>query len=213
MLKRVLCLAVTAVLYCPDTGNTKHRTLIPCRPFIRSLLPNIVIDKSLDTSMMWRILCELLILSKFVSLSVIHDNRKLVVRAPRVTQEPKTQKLARKRRDLFSSDDYEEDEYGRWEAICPLIDEFEPIAPLLDSQGERIFRLGSQFPDFADFNPMVNTQRCRRTFTMVGGARVQCQQQFLEQTVFITDKRTQQEIFSRKIFIPSGCEAQTLSPR
>merc|ERR1711971_896266 len=61
--------------------------------------------KHIFWTMAWRIVCELLLLSKLVSLSVIPENRKLNAELSSVPEEPESQ---RTKRSSYYSDDYDQ---------------------------------------------------------------------------------------------------------
>merc|ERR1712172_109628 len=70
-------------------------------------------------TMAWRIVCELLLLSKFVSLSVIPENRKLN-ELSLVPEEIKSQRTKRSIDSFYSDDDDDDDveTVEHWDSLC-----------------------------------------------------------------------------------------------
>jgi len=82
--------------------------------------------------MAWRIVCELLLLSKFVSLSVIPESRRLQ-EASRTMEASEGDTEARAKRSLHYLSSEEEDE-SVWEAVCPTVEHRRPVVPMEDDQ-------------------------------------------------------------------------------
>ena len=83
--------------------------------------------------MAWRIVCELLLLSKFVSLSVIPESRRLQEASRTMEASEDTDTEARAKRSLHYLSSEEEDE-SVWEAVCPTVEHRRPVVPMEDDQ-------------------------------------------------------------------------------
>ena len=86
-----------------------------------------------QTVMAWRVVCELLLLSKFVSLSVIPESRRLLEAARSMEASEDTDSEARAKRSLHYLGSEEEDE-SVWEAVCPTVEHRRPVVPMEDDQ-------------------------------------------------------------------------------
>ena len=88
-----------------------------------------------QTVMAWRVVCELLLLSKFVSLSVIPESRRLLEAARTMeASEGDTDSEARARRSLHYLGSEEEEDESVWEAVCPTVEHRRPVVPMEDEQ-------------------------------------------------------------------------------
>ena len=81
-----------------------------------------------QTVMAWRVVCELLLLSKFVSLSVIPESRRLLEASEDTDSE------ARAKRSLHYLGSEEEEDESVWEAVCPTVEHRRPVVPMEDDQ-------------------------------------------------------------------------------
>ena len=82
-----------------------------------------------QTVMAWRVVCELLLLSKFVSLSVIPESRRLLEAARSMGASE-----ARAKRSLHYLGSEEEEDESVWEAVCPTVEHRRPVVPMEDDQ-------------------------------------------------------------------------------
>merc|ERR1712078_11929 len=76
--------------------------------------------KHIFWTMARRIVCELLLLSKFVSLSVIPENRKLNAELSSVPEERESERTKRST-DSYYSDDDDDDDFkivDHWDSLC-----------------------------------------------------------------------------------------------
>ena len=87
-----------------------------------------------QTVMAWRVVCELLLLSKFVSLSVIPESRRLLEAARTVEDSEDTDSEARAKRSLHYLGSEEEEDESVWEAVCPTVEHRRPVVPMEDDQ-------------------------------------------------------------------------------
>ena len=168
-------------------------------------------------NMGWIILYEILLFTKFVSLSVIPQNKKVLY-----PQEMKQNQISethsthfRQKRNIYldDSEEYEDEENTvSWEPICPTIRDRVPLAPQVDSQGNRIFKVINPrtSSNNVDYTYFVWTQECARSRVMVGHTMVRCEQQHLEQELLVYDEITGEELYKRPFFLKSGCEAQQI---
>jgi len=176
--------------------------------------------------MAWKIICELLLLTKFVSLSVIPDNRKItierkqnsVLQTARDSEDSfSEQNLQRHKRNVVLIDDYEDDQDEvEWESVCPTFEYREEL--LIDHQGNRMLTLSSALSSSPsniskNYKHFVKTVRCARREVMVGTSRVKCVQKHMEETLVVYDTRTEEVLLEKPIFIASGCEAKMMTPR
>merc|ERR1711902_176811 len=143
-----------------------------------------------------KIICELLLLTRFVSLSVIPDNRKITMERKQnnvlqTTRDNENsfseQKLQRHKRNVVLIDDYEDDQDEvEWESVCPTFEYREEL--LIDHQGNRMLTLSlasSSSNTSKNYKHFVKTVRCARREVLV----------------------------EKPIFIASGCEAKMMTPR
>ena len=87
-----------------------------------------------QTVMAWRVVCELLLLSKFVSLSVIPESRRLLEAARTMGASEDTDSEARAKRSLHYLGSEEEEDESVWEAVCPTVEHRRPVVPMEDDQ-------------------------------------------------------------------------------
>ena len=87
-----------------------------------------------QTVMAWRVVCELLLLSKFVSLSVIPESRRLLEAARTMEASKDTDSEARAKRSLHYLGSEEEEDESVWEAVCPTVEHRRPVVPMEDDQ-------------------------------------------------------------------------------
>ena len=87
-----------------------------------------------QTVMAWRVVCELLLLSKFVSLSVIPESRRLLEAARTMGASEATDSEARDKRSLHYLGSEEEEDESVWEAVCPTVEHRRPVVPMEDDQ-------------------------------------------------------------------------------
>ena len=88
-----------------------------------------------QTVMAWRVVCELLLLSKFVSLSVIPESRRLLEAARSMgDSEGDTDSEVRAKRSLHYLGSEEEEDESVWEAVCPTVEHRRPVVPMEDEQ-------------------------------------------------------------------------------
>ena len=167
----------------------------------------------------WKIICELLLLTKFVSLSVIPDNRKIIIqRKPNSdlqNSRESEKKIQRHKRNVVLIDDYEDNEDElEWESVCPTFEYREEL--LIDHQGNRMLKLSSVLSSSdisKNYKHFVKTVRCARREVMVGTSRVKCVQKHMEEMIVVYDTRTEEVLLEKPIFIASGCEAKMMTPR
>jgi len=167
-----------------------------------------------QTVMAWRVVCELLLLSKFVSLSVIPENRRLLEAARSMEDSEGTDSEARAKRSLHYLGSEEEEDESVWEAVCPTVEHRRPVVPMEDDQGNRVFRVASvRGGEYSDYSYFVKTRECAVSSTRVGGALVRCEQQYTEQRLVVYTTGSTTELFTKTVFIDSGCEAKMISQR
>ena len=187
-----------------------------CNQFIdTSLIPAC---STVKHNMGWIILYEILLFTKFVSLSVIPQNKKALY-----PQEIKQNQISethsqhfRQKRNIYldDSEEYEDDEENTvsWEPICPTIRDRVPLAPQVDNEGNRIFKVINprSASEHVDYTYFVWTHECARSRVMVGNTMVKCEQQHLEQELLVYDENTGEELYKRPFFLKSGCEAKQI---
>ena len=81
-------------------------------------------------------------------------------------------------------------------------------------QGNRVFRVASvRGGEYSDYSYFVKTRECAVSVTRVGGALVRCEQQYTEQRLVVYTTGSTTELFTKTVFIDSGCEAKMISQR
>merc|ERR1711902_455533 len=170
--------------------------------------------KHIFWTMAWRIVCELLLLSKFVSLSVIPENRKLNAELSSVAEEPESQRTKRSIERYYSDDDDDDEDFKiaeHWDSLC----EFKTHRRALAKEkhhGKLIFKLNPHLSESEDldYNQYVTEQECVNPDVIFsrGGERFKCVQQRLRHEVVVFDDTG--ELIIKPIFINSGCEAKIL---
>ena len=167
---------------------------------------------------MMKIICELLLFTKFVSMSVIPPTAKFEAESTRGYKDNVEDTLEasptkpRQKRDLFLQGEYMDNDVDNWEPVCPVNVEIEPLAAMRDSQGAPVFHTSNQFPN-SDYRHMIKTQRCRHSDATIGGVRMTCEQMYLEQKVYVFDRNSEEKLYERTEFIPSGCRAKFKTSR
>merc|ERR1712117_601920 len=137
--------------------------------------------KHIFWTMAWRIVCELLLLSKFVSLSVIPENRKLNAELSSVPEEPESQRTKRSIERYYSDDDDDDDEdfkiVERWDSLC----EFKTHRRALAKEkhhGKLIFKLNPHLSESEDldYTQYVTEKECVTPDVIFsrGGERFKC---------------------------------------
>jgi len=176
------------------------------------LIPACNISSSMN--MAWLLLCEFLLFTKFVSLSVIPENRKNIYNTKKLSNEKyfeteeESNPFIRQKRNAHYSEEEDDEE---WDPICRSFTETTKLQPLLDEQNYPV--LSVVWDGTSKYTHFVETKRCHESSLnnmgmMVGGIRVKCVQKYSKHTVVIRDKNTGQERYRRPYFLPSGCEAQ-----
>jgi len=169
--------------------------------------------KHIFWTMAWRIVCELLLLSKFVSLSVIPENRKLNAELSSVPEERESQRTKRST-DSYYSDDDDDDDFkivDQWDSLCESETNTRELAKE-KHHGKLIFKLNPHLSESGDldYTQFVTEQDCKNPDVIFsrGGERFKCVQQRLRQEVVVFDDTG--ELIIRPFFINSGCEAKIL---
>merc|ERR1712147_610171 len=167
--------------------------------------------KHIFWTMAWRIVCELLLLSKFVSLSVIPENRKLNAELSSVPEESKSQRT--KRSSYYSDDD--DDDFGiveHWDSLCESETHIRELAKEKHN-GKLIFKLNPHLSESGglDYNQYVKEQECVNPDVIFsrGGERFKCVQQRMMYEVEVFDENG--VLFPKPFFFNSGCEAKILT--
>merc|ERR1712147_58272 len=168
--------------------------------------------KHIFWTMAWRIVCELLLLSKFVSLSVIPENRKLNAELSSVPEESESQRT--KRSSYYSDDDDDDDDFkivDHWDSLCESKTNRRELAKE-KRHGKLIFKLNPHLSESGDldYTQYVTEHECLNPDVIFsrGGERFKCVQQWLRHEVAVFDDT--RELFTKPIFINSGCEAKIL---
>merc|ERR1712147_130587 len=168
--------------------------------------------KHIFWTMAWRIVCELLLLSKFVSLSVIPENRKLNAELSSVPEESESQRT--KRSSYYSDDDDDDDVFNivdHWDSLCESKTNIRELAKE-KRNGKLIFKLNPHLSESGDidYTQYVAEQECLNPDVIFsrGGERFKCVQQTMRQEVVVFDDT--RELFTKPIFNNSGCEAKIL---
>merc|ERR1712003_296736 len=171
--------------------------------------------KHIFWTMAWRIICELLLLSKFVSLSVIPENRKLNAELSSVNEETESQRTKRSIERYYSNDDDDDDEDFKiaehWDSLC----EFKTHRRALAKEkhhGKLIFKLNPHLSESEDldYTQYVTEQECVNPDVIFsrGGERFKCVQQRTRHEVDVFDETG--VLIPKIFFINSGCEAKIL---
>jgi len=171
--------------------------------------------KHIFWTMAWRIICELLFLSKFVSLSVIPENRKLNAELSSVPEETESQRTKRSIERYYSNDDDDDDEDFKiaehWDSLC----EFKTHRRALAKEkhhGKLIFKLNPHLSESEDldYTQYVTEQECVNPDVIFsrGGERFKCVQQRTRHEVDVFDETG--VLIPKIFFINSGCEAKIL---
>merc|ERR1712176_994676 len=170
--------------------------------------------KHIFWTMAWRIVCELLLISKFVSLSVIPENRKLNAELSSVPEERDSQRT--KRSSYYSDDDDDDDDDFKiaehWDSLCESETNTRELAKEKHN-GKLIFKLNPHLSESGnlDYTQYVTEHECLNPDVIFsrGGERFKCVQQRMSQEVVVFDETG--ELFPKTIFINSGCEAKILT--
>ena len=112
--------------------------------------------------------------------------------------------------DLEELDSNSEEEEESWNRqVCRSREGVSRLRSSVDQHGNRVLVLGSLSSQNRDYIHYVKTQRCAMPdhVVMVGGQFVKCVQRYLEETLVVLDENTGEELYSRSINLPSGCEA------
>merc|ERR1712147_51385 len=169
--------------------------------------------KHIFWTMAWRIVCELLLLSKFVSLSVIPENRKLNAEFSSVAEERESQ---RTKRSYYYSDDDDDDEDFKiaehWDSLCEFKLHTRELAKEKHN-GKLIFKLNPHLSESEDldYTQYVTEKECLNPDVIFsrGGERFKCVQQTMRHEVDVFDE-AREVLIPKKFFINSGCEAKIL---
>ena len=160
--------------------------------------------------MAWRIVCELLLLSKFVSLSVIPENRKL-------NELTKSQRTKRSIDSFYSDDDDDDVEtVEHWDSLCEALPHRRVLAKEKHN-GKLIFKLAPHLGESRNINYLqfVTEWQCVNPEAIFsrGGERFKCVQQRVRHEVDVYDEDTVPAtmLFTKTFFINSGCEAKILT--
>ena len=167
--------------------------------------------------MAWRIVCELLLLSKFVSLSVIPENRKLNELSA-VPEETKSQRTKRSIDSFYSDDDDDDDveTVEHWDSLCEALPHRRVLAKEKHN-GKLIFKLAPHLSESGntDYLQFVTEWQCVNPEAIFhrGGERFKCVQQRVRHEVDVYDEDTIPAtlLFTKTFFINSGCEATILT--
>merc|ERR1712147_9387 len=171
--------------------------------------------KHIFWTMAWRIVCELLLLSKFVSLSVIPENRKLNAELSSVAEERESQRTKRSY-SYYSGDDDDDDEDFKiaehWDSLCEFKLHTRELAKEKHN-GKLIFKLNPHLSESGnlDYNQYVTEKECVNPDVIFsrGSERFKCVQQTVRHEVEVFDE-TREVLIPKKFFINSGCEAKIL---
>ena len=163
--------------------------------------------------MAWRVVCELLLLSKFVSLSVIPENRKL----NELSSVPEEAESQRTKRSLgysyYSDDDDDVEVVEHWESLCDASPEITPLAKE-SHNGSLIFKLAPHLSQRGniDYIQYVTEYKCDHPDAIFwrGGEKFKCVQQTVKHELDVYDADTETVLFKKVFFINSGCEAKIL---
>ena len=164
--------------------------------------------------MAWRVVCELLFLSKFVSLSVIPEYRKLNELSS-VPEEKGPQRTKRSLGYSYYSDDDDEDVevVEHWESLCDASPHRRDLAKE-KHDGKFIFKLAPHLSESGniDYIQYVTEYQCDNPDTILsrGGERFKCVQQTVQHEVDVYDADTHTLLFNKIFFINSGCQAKIL---
>merc|ERR1712227_110343 len=165
--------------------------------------------------MVWRIVCELLLLSKFVSLSVIPENRKLNAELSSVPEETESQRTKRSIESYYSGVDDDDDEDFKiaehWDSLCESKTHRRELAKE-KHHGKLIFKLNPHLSESGnlDYTQYVTELECLNPEVIFsrGGERFKCVQQRTRHEVDVFDETG--VLIPKIFFINSGCEAKTL---
>ena len=168
--------------------------------------------KHIFWTMAWRIVCELLLLSKFVSLSVIPENRKL----NELSSVPEETESQRTKRSIVSyySDDDDDDDFkivDHWDSLCETVQHRRELAKEKHN-GKLIFKLNPHLSESGnlDYTQYVTELECLNPEVIFsrGGERFKCVQQRTRHEVDVFDET--RVLIPKTFFINSGCEAKIL---
>ena len=164
--------------------------------------------------MAWRVVCELLLLSKFVSLSVIPANRKL----NELSSVPEEAESQRTKRSIgysyYSDDDDDVEVVEHWESLCDASPEIKDLAKETHN-GQLIFKLANHLSERGniDYIQYVTEYKCDHPDAIFwrGGEKFKCVQQTVKHELDVYNADTETLLFPKKVFfINSGCEAKIL---
>merc|ERR1711971_33770 len=165
--------------------------------------------KHIFWTMAWRIVCELLLLSKLVSLSVIPENRKLNAELSSVPEEPESQRT--KRSSYYSDDDDDFEIEAHWDSLCETLTHRREVAKEKHN-GKLIFKLNPHLSESGnlDYNQYVTEHECVNPDVIFsrGGERFKCVQQRMMYEVDVFDETG--VLIPKPFFFNSGCEAKIL---
>merc|ERR1711902_359879 len=171
--------------------------------------------KHIFWTMAWRIVCELLLLSKFVSLSVIPENRKLNAELSSVPEETESQRTKRSIERYYSDEDDDDEDFKiaeHWDSLC----EFKTHRRALAKEkhhGKLIFKLNPHLSESGDldYHQYVSELVCKNPDVIFsrGSERFKCVQQRVRHEVEVFDDETR-VLINKPFFINSGCEAKIL---
>ena len=197
-------------------GSNRH--VGPGLEFIVTIQTGTVEHHKTQYKTMWTLYLEILFFLQFVTTSVIPEKRKLAERKTfkhKIIEE--NHHLSRKKRtinleelDLEELDSNSEEEEESWNRqVCRSREGVSRLRSSVDQHGNRVLVLGSLSSHNRDYIHYVKTQRCAMPdhVVMVGGQFVKCVQRYLEETLVVLDENTGEELYSRSINLPSGCEA------
>merc|ERR1712003_595147 len=170
--------------------------------------------KHIFWTMAWRIICELLFLSKFVSLSVIPENRKLNAELSSVPEETESQRTKRSIERYYSDDDDDDEDFKiveHWDSLCEFKLHRRELAKE-KHHGKLIFKLNPHLSESGnlDYTQYVTEQECVTPDVIFsrGGERFKCVQQRTRHEVDVFDETG--VLIPKIFFINSGCEAKIL---
>merc|ERR1711860_147247 len=142
-------------------------------------------------TMAWRVVCELLLLSKFVSLSVIPANRKL----NELSSVPEEAESQRTKRSLgysyYDDDDDDVEVIEHWESLCDASPQITPLAKE-SHNGQLIFKLAPHLSERGNIDYIQSVTEFK------------CVQQTVKHELDVYNADNETVLFEKVFFINSG---------
>jgi len=144
---------------------------------------------------------------------VIPENRKLNAELSSVPEERDSQRTKRSIVSYYSDDDDDDDFkiVDHWDSLCETVQHRRELAKEKHN-GKLIFKLNPHLSESGDldYTQYVTEQECVNPDVIFsrGGERFKCVQQRMRHEVVVFDET--EELFTKPIFINSGCEAKIL---